>query len=210
MIATPAFRGNKSVRSWLPPSGKMPRHCPWPKPWWTALYIADWSTFGRTLYGTHAKEGGIDSEPSSSCKVHSVSETTSFTLYIFSSFANCSWVPEPMSFKNVVCTPLTRPSATDTVPTPLKAMSCALATGMHLNTRAQKPTNGRFQDFSAIMKHMSRWQLVSSMMPSTNWLLWLPVSMIGPFLGMFSAPTISTDLKKMLFRVDRKNSLAPQ
>lgn len=51
MIETPAFKGNKSVRSCEPPSGKMPIEPPSVSFWYTAEYMLDWSTCGRTCGG---------------------------------------------------------------------------------------------------------------------------------------------------------------
>jgi len=55
------------------------------------------------------------------------------------------------------------------------------------------------------MKEICLLQFVNRMTPSTNWLLWFPVRIMGPSRGKFSMPTISTVRKNMLLKVHRKN-----
>mmetsp|Transcript_59804 Transcript_59804/g.155328 ORF Transcript_59804/g.155328 Transcript_59804/m.155328 type:complete len:221 (-) Transcript_59804:267-929(-) len=203
MIATPCFRGSRSVRSWLPPSGKMPRHFPSRRALWTASYISDWSTFGKTLYVSPPSALAFTAQ----ANCNSVSEITAVTLYGSSWPLMLTCAPGSTCAVKRVPSPLSEAVPSEsTRPSPEKAMSCGRLTGMALNALARCPTTGLSQDFLAIMKLISLWQVVRRKTASTNWLLWVPVKITGPCEGMFSAPTISTERKNMLLNVHRKNS----
>jgi len=47
-----------------------------------------------------------------------------------------------------------------------------------------------------------------SMIPSANWLQWLPTKMTGPSSGIFFTPMTSTELKKTVWIACRKARVA--
>ena len=54
MMTTPALSGSRSVRSWLPPSGKMHRQPPSDSCLYTLSYMCAWFTYGCRVYVTPA------------------------------------------------------------------------------------------------------------------------------------------------------------
>lgn len=177
--------GSRSVLSWEPPSGKIPRHPPaamWSN---TCVNAAAWLGLGNASKALSLSLGAGLAAADGGASTSSTSDTISAILYWSAHPSSRTRPPTSHSARNLVPSPVTVPppsaeGAMVTRPELRTAVSCARMMGMHPIILANMPTSGRSYDACAMRKPTLCRAVHMTTMASKNWFAWLPVKMTGP------------------------------